>query len=79
MVIFDAAARIVVVQKEIGATHQRFNASQLKPLLETAAAENHFIDSVVTPFESFLSKPSRLPIHMIKVVQKKNSAHVLRK
>ena len=39
---YDAAAQIVLVQKEPGASHERFNAVQIKPFLEPVAAANHF-------------------------------------
>ena len=67
---YDAAARIVLVQKESGASHERFNAVQVKSFLEPAASANHYLKSVAAAFKTFSNECMTVEVRLTEVITK---------
>ena len=67
---FDERSRIVLVQKDEDAPHERYNIAQVKPFLRPEAAATSFLDTVRNTLLEFVTESRPFDTQMTEVVDK---------
>lgn len=69
---YDAAAKVVLIQKIPDSPYERFNASQVKTFLEPDAEASSFMETVAAKFFYFVTEPRVVFINMTEVINKED-------